>query len=121
MFDYINPNLVTKKMSLNRAKISFLAWFNYQKLKSKTPQEVTGILLKQSPEVRIKLLLQQDIRNKIDLVNNNNILKILNINEKTMLVSNLSHDELLRGLYFDIFIMIVFILLMIKYGLLSYL
>ena len=103
MFDYINPNLVTKKMSLNRAKISFLAWFNYQKLKSKTPQEVTGILLKQSPEVRIKLLLQQDIRNKIDLVNNNNILKILNINEKTMLVSNLSHDELLRGLYSDNF------------------
>lgn len=98
MFDYMNPKAVSKKLSLKRVKTNFSAWINYQKLKNKSSQEITGILLMQSPDERVKLLLQKEIRDKIDFVNNVLVINHLSFDEKESIIANLSHDEILKGL-----------------------
>ena len=100
MFDYMNPTLVNKKLSLKRIKTDFSAWFNYQKLKNKSMGEIIDILHKQKPDVRIKLLLQKDIRDKIYFSNNFfKYLIDLSSDERKSIIANLSRDEILKGLY----------------------
>ena len=98
MFDYMNPKAVRKKLSLKRVKTNFSAWINYQKLKNKSSQEITDILLMQSPAESVKLLLQKEIRDKIDFVNNVLVINRLSFDEKESIMANLSHDEILKGL-----------------------